>query len=223
MLPSLFPVPFNGWLPNVPLDYIPFSGPPTLPHMAPILFEDYAPAPYEMYQQDIPPYKMYHSDLPPSEVYQPEPFRYEIYQPEINPPYELYQPGPVPFNIPQPDLFPYPSPHQMLPVEQYPRLLKQRTNDPITKVGMTFPKPEPIREQMQLPQSFEKFMPEKIGFTFPSNNFARDRTFPMNNYPTERQYNPPMNFNHQSARMEPIMVQNSPTLSMLANLWNKKQ
>ena len=181
----------NGWIP-IPFDYLPFGGAPSLPTMAPILFEDFAPPPYQMYQPEIPPYKMYEQDVPPP---------FSIYQPEV-PSYDIYQPDP----------FLFPSPHQMYPFEQHP-LAMPSINEPISKLGFTFQKSEPVPELPELPPlTVNKFTPEKIGRTFPSNNYA-----------TERYNPPPVSFNHQSTRMEPIVVQSSPTLGMLANLWNKKE
>ena len=79
----------NGWIP-IPFDYLPFGGAPSLPTMAPILFEDFAPPPYQMYQPEIPPYKMYEQDVPPP---------FSIYQPEV-PSYDIYQPDPFLFPVP---------------------------------------------------------------------------------------------------------------------------
>ena len=57
------------------------------------------------------------------------------------------------------------------------------SNNPIPKIGMTFPKPESIMEQPTVPFSFdfEKLLPEKVGRTFPRTQVIHRATALLDN------------------------------------------
>ena len=127
-------------------------------------------------------------------------------------PSPFYTPTPsdpvAPFDIGYPLIFDYtlayPLPYEILPPEAHPVPMSM-PNNPIAKIGMTFPKPENIMEQPSIPFSldYEKLLPKKVERTFPTTSLSSD------------QYSPPsrVRFGYESARMEPIIAQ---------NLWNKK-
>ena len=100
--------------------------------------------------------------------------------------------------------FAYPLSYETIPLNPYPVPMSM-PNNPMPKIGMTFPKPESIMEQPSVPFPFnyEKLLPEKVGRTFPTTSLTLD------------QYSAPsrVGFGYESARMEPIIAQ---------NLWNKK-
>ena len=114
----------------------------------------------------------------------------------------------APFDIGYPLIFDhtptYPLPYETIPPEGHPAPIS-RPNNPMVKIGMTFPKPESIMEQPSIPFSFnyEKLLPKKVGRTFPTTSLSSD----LYSSPSR------VRFGYESPRMEPIIAQ---------NLWNKK-
>ena len=60
--------------------------------------------------------------------------------------------------------FAYPLPYETIPPNPY-RVPMSMSNNPMPKIGTTFPKPESIMEQPSVPFPFdyEKLLPEKVG------------------------------------------------------------